>query len=163
MGNKHLDQMVDDKIAGIDQELAAVDEQRSLLDARREALLAMKKALQPLRSSKQGAAKKSAKPLPSKSKPHISNGANVVNDLFNGTGQKSVNTGFRDGLKAAIRQSQPTGLFPVEVKRAMEASGAASRYSGRGDLASRIHTELYSLRKAKVVIRKDDGRYVLNG
>jgi hypothetical protein len=161
MGNKHLDQMVDDKIAGIDQELAAVEEQRSLLEARREALLAMKKALQPLRSSKQGASKKAAKPLPSKPKPTASNGANVVTDMFNGIGQTSVNTGFRDGLKATIRQS-PNGLFPVEVKRAMEANGAASRYSGKGDLANRIHTELYSLRKAKVVIRKDDGRYVLN-
>lgn len=68
-------------------------------------------------------------------------------------------TNFRDAILHALRKG--TGMTGKEILQEMRASGSMQSYSGKTRPSVRLHNELFSLRKQKIVSRKDN-RYFLS-
>jgi hypothetical protein len=155
--NNLTSEMATAKIADIDKELSAVDAHLAHYAAHREALLAVKKALLPLAGKP---TKKS--PTTDATKQKVPNGSVAsiaTSTLTVQRPRRATSTGFRDAIRSALAEN-PRGLRPAEVYKVLESKGDLAKYTGKVPLPTRIHNELYALKKSKAVTRRS-GKYAL--
>ena len=151
------------QIAGLDAECARIDEQIQHLASRREGMLLMKNALMPLvagRITGNGALAPGPAKVESKDKPKEMIGSaapSATNDDHSGS---FSSTGFREAVRKVLRD-YPKGLRPAEVLAELKKRGDLVKLTGKSKPASRVHNELYTMRKSGVLSRRG-GRYAMN-
>lgn len=147
------------KIAEIEKEIAAIDVQirarvAPLLD-RKESLQRIKAAISPLA----GPNGQSQFPLSTVGVAGGSGGGTYVSASGgSGGGSPNANTGFRDSVRIVLRE-HPKGLKPAEVIQLLGERGDLARYTGKIKPAERVYAELYALRRAEEITKRN-GRYM---
>jgi hypothetical protein len=151
------------QIAGLDGECARIDEQIKHLSARREGIMMMKHALTPLvagRINGTGVVHVGVANIvePNDTPAMIgSKASQATNDDHTG---HSNSTGFREAVRKVLRD-YPKGLRPAEVLEELKKRGELAKLTGKSKPASRVHNELYTMRKSGALSRRG-GRYAMN-
>jgi hypothetical protein len=146
MPSKVASDTISAQISAMNAELGRLAEQKSLISQREEAIRLMKGALMPLVGM---------------AGEVIASKGDTKRQAANGGSSPHVGTGFRDAVKAVFRDIQKP-LNPKDVVTALTNRGELARYSGKLSPSSRVHSELYSLKKTGFLSRRA-GRYSLAG
>ena len=154
---------VDNDIAECDKVITTAHATIAEAKAKKEGLLAVRNALTPLVTSKE---QPPVFPRLTRQKleinqqmlPGLASGQQRVTAVP-GNHDVAPNTGFRDAVRSALRNSEK-GLKPSELIKVLTDRGDLARYTGRVRPQDRVYSELHSLKKAKEITRRY-GRYVM--
>jgi hypothetical protein len=152
------------QIAGLDAEIARIDEQVANLKDRREGVVLIKEALLPLVAHVShrhitGTGAIGAPAVMVASANGRVSVTGVVGSVVDAVHPPNA-TGFRAAVRKVLRDN-PKGLRPSEVLQELEKRGELVRYTGKSKPSDRVHNELYVLKKAHVIVRRNN-RYILN-